>query len=886
MVMSARRGWRLVLAYLLVQLNGAPAAAPPRRGHVDHYGDPLPPGAVARIGTVRLRHSAPVLTAAFSLDGKTLASADQDDTICLWDVATGKELGRIEARGEERVTRLLPLPGGKHLLTVRDKPIPSRDDPQDPDLREWVPHFELWEVARGMILPSSRALPRGGSMALSLDGKRLALGGTDGTVTVYRLPLGDKAHQVFPGKSAVTCLAFAPDGKALAAGDPFGAVRVYDTSSGKALRWLADASKAPAVLDLAFTADGASGLVVHSSGEVVSWGLRGGRRVVVPRKGRADRSLTALLPDGRSIAVEGPDAIRLLDAAMGKEWVRLPGPRFGLRCLAFGPGGKLLAVASPFHTLTVWDVARGKPLHAFAHEPGGVPHVRPLPGGKTLAVQHGFERPWRPAAPNLGEPTDMLVRFWRLEGGMRPVPPAMGPSATLVGCLSPDGSTVAGYEHWNGWVRLIDTRSGKVARMLGKKEKESLTDPRAWSPDGRALVVARTPVGRGFNIPTYSAHLWCALTGKPLRELALVGPDELWHDRMGAAAFSPDGKVIALVSEKQLFHSGARVTLFDAATGKKIPAPILARLPATTTAWSPDSGLLTLAGDGRGHDERMERPQRDRGLYLFDVVARDVALRVECPAAPDCCAISPDGSLLAWGDAQGRVGVADLFTGRLLCLFRGHRGRVASVAFTENGRALVSGSADTTAMVWAVPPPPRGPALSPRELARLWDDLGGADAQKAHRACGPLRAAPAQAVPFLAGRLRPVAAADLARVRKLLTDLGSDSFTVREKATAELARLELTAAPLLREALAGRPSLEVENRMRRLLEAAEDTARSPARQREVRAVRVLETIASPEAVRAVEAAASGAPGALLTQQARAALRRLEKRRAAGGVKGP
>jgi len=248
-----------------------------------------------------------------------------------------------------------------------------------------------------------------------------------------------------------------------------------------------------------------------------------------------------------------------------------------------------------------------------------------------------------------------------------------------------------------------------------------------------------------------------------------------------------------------------------------------------------------------------------------------VALRVVCPAAPDCCAVSPDGTLLAWGDAEGRVRVADLFTGRLFCLFRGHPARVASVAFTENGRALVSGSADTTCLVWAVPPRLHGAALSPRQLARLWDDLGGTDVKKAHRACGALRSAPARSVPFLAGRLRPVAAPDPARVRRLLADLGSDSFAVREKATAELEQIGDQAEPALRRALEGKPSAEMRRRVDSLLDRKKEP--SPERLRQLRALEALEHADAPEARDFLRRLAKGAPEAWLTKEAKAALAR-------------
>src|SRR5262249_47827973 len=59
-------------------------------------GDPLPEGAVARLGSVRLRHEGQVCCAAFSPDGKLLASGGLDHLIRFWDPATGKEVRKLQ----------------------------------------------------------------------------------------------------------------------------------------------------------------------------------------------------------------------------------------------------------------------------------------------------------------------------------------------------------------------------------------------------------------------------------------------------------------------------------------------------------------------------------------------------------------------------------------------------------------------------------------------------------------------------------------------------------------------------------------------------------------------------------------------------------------------
>jgi hypothetical protein len=166
----------------------------------------------------------------------------------------------------------------------------------------------------------------------------------------------------------------------------------------------------------------------------------------------------------------------------------------------------------------------------------------------------------------------------------------------------------------------------------------------------------------------------------------------------------------------------------------------------------------------------------------------------------------------------------------------------------------------------------------PGELEALWADLGTKEPVKVDRAMTGLVARPAQTIPLLEQRLRPVPAADPRRLAQLLAALDSDEFTVRDRATHELAQLGEVAEPTLVKALGQDPTPEARWRIEGVLDKVkQDRLAPPAeRLRLVRAVEVLERIGDAAARRVLAAVARGATEAQLTTEASVALERLTR----------
>jgi hypothetical protein len=175
------------------QAEKKPDAPPIRR---DRHGDPLPEGALARLGTVRWRHGASVHALAYSPDGKSIVTAGVGRALVLWDVATGKELRVFSSRGQP--SGLALSPDGKRIATT-----------------QWP--GQVWDVATGKMLCEFKKLQRWKSVsavAFAPDRRIVATANDDG-VHLWDAADGDEIHRIACGQGRLRAIAYAPDGKLL-----------------------------------------------------------------------------------------------------------------------------------------------------------------------------------------------------------------------------------------------------------------------------------------------------------------------------------------------------------------------------------------------------------------------------------------------------------------------------------------------------------------------------------------------------------------------------------------------------------------------------------------------------------------------------------------------
>src|ERR1043166_2008086 len=198
--MSARR-W-LAAAMVVWLLVDARAAGQPKP-LTDIHGDPLPPGAIGRLGTTRLRGGN---FGCFLADGKSLATLSFERKVYRWDIATGKKLSELPAHFEA-TDNVAFSPDGKRLATADSVAVCVRDLADGTSLKRFLleptekprcpsiafsgdgnvlaalthrERIELWDVETGNSLGTVDIKEAHGSgfglgeMLLSHDGRRIA----------------------------------------------------------------------------------------------------------------------------------------------------------------------------------------------------------------------------------------------------------------------------------------------------------------------------------------------------------------------------------------------------------------------------------------------------------------------------------------------------------------------------------------------------------------------------------------------------------------------------------------------------------------------------------------------------------------------------------------
>ena len=639
----------------------------------------LPKAAKARLG------KGDINAIQFSPDGAQLA-VGTDIGVWLYDAKTGKEISLFAGICES----IAFSPDGRFLVNS------GGDYSSGLGGSRWENSVELWEIATGQEVPFPDMPLAAVALRFSEDGKTLiSLRKTRDIISRLNIETGKQTISKLgkgPGYVHPEVYALAED--KIAIGMRNGNIALWDTKTGKKLSTLRENVKKLEVPDelvgliedensvfvLAFSPDGTRLASGNRDTTVHLWDITHKTEPITLRRHTNEPTELAFSPDGKILASGGADKrVQLWDTTTGKSIGTCMGHVSDIRGLAFSPDGKTLASGSSDGTIRFWNTQTAEPLPTRIT--GHIVSLKAatfLKNSSTIASvgYNGIITLWNlNTSEKATLQTKRTLKIINFRGWYADL--ALSPDGTKLVSIGTESSSP---DPWSDDVlRLMDVSTGRELMSVPGGASD-LT----FSRDGK--IVAGTHSG--------AVRLWNTETGK-IFDIPLVDPNNDPDGRnrplIRTLEFSPDGKKLAGGT------MGGDVQMWDTGTGEALtsffaeepPRGNRYRDPIVDVAFSSDGSLLAVGSMKKLRLLGSLKQIGFKGMSYGPNVWGNTLL------------FSPDDTVLVIGLIQsGGIELWNLTTGEKRTTLEGHTNRVQTLAFSPDGKMLVSAGGDGTMLLW------------------------------------------------------------------------------------------------------------------------------------------------------------------------------------------
>ncbi|MBW4542033.1 MAG: WD40 repeat domain-containing protein [Myxacorys chilensis ATA2-1-KO14] len=684
-----------------------------------------------------------------SRDEKTITCTSHDGTVRLMDGSTGQKLNTLKGNSEW-INDVRFSPDGKTIAFGTAEG-----------------NVKLWDRKTRQVIKTLNGNPSEvNCLSFSADGKTLAAGKFDGTISLWDLATGEEL-KTLNGHSSKTVkqVFFSPDSQTIAsisfdADDS--ALKLWNSQTFKELKTIIkDSSSFDSIIrDARFSADSRTISYVSGFKTVTVWDIQADRQIRTFEVG--DSSF--LSPDGKIVAsglakvgdntVIVRDAstgsiLKTLSAKSGKVSPRISkydvhGPYSRVSQIGFSPAGKLIAVASRDHTMTLWNLNTGEKLKTFEGLLDWTGSISFSPDGKWIATSGG------------SDDKDQAVQLWDISTG-KEVKTLIDERAVFFGGIgrdlhfSPDSqmiavsssrstATIQNIPTGNALEIFPETSSSQVSTVRFSLDHNQVSTA---NPDG-TISLRNSQTGK--NLATLKGHsgqvndinssrdgktivsggtdgtirVWESATGKQLHQL------EPQAGEIFSVSFSPDSQMIAAAS------SDNRIRLWSAADTRELRTLQGESQAILQVGFSSDGqrvfakssdGLVEFWNTNTGQKQEGIRWERSlistshlsndlKSILTVDwngaARQRDLETGKEIEAfkfrlfAATRVHISNDGQLLAAAIASNDMKIWNIKTGEKIQTLRENLDSIERIQFSPNNKTIAVRDKNNTVELWDV----------------------------------------------------------------------------------------------------------------------------------------------------------------------------------------
>jgi len=598
---------------------------------------------------VPLGHTAGIYAVAFSKDGRLAFSLSEDQSLRVWEVASGREVKKYQVNSDH-VKALTVSPNGYWVVTGDDNK-----------------GLKLWDVATGKKIQRFKGHDRQvNSLDFSPDGKLLLSAGNDKKLKLWDIKTGRMIKQIRAHKKAINQAVFSPDGQWLASAGDDRQIIIWDPRSGKKIKTLKGHKQA--ILALAFSPDGQFLLSSGRDKQIIQWNINKGKNIRSFTGHKKAINSVAFSPDQKSILSASDDhTICLWDSTSGQLKQVFSGHHDKVLGSSFSPNGQFILSGSYDQTLRLWGIEKANRIRLFKGQASPVNAVDLSADGHYLFSAHD----------------DRSLKLWDMKTGEAIRVFNRHKQRINDVIFSSDGIHAASAGSDNR-IMLWNVDNGEIYRRF-KGHRASVNQVIFTASGDRILSASADQSIRLWNIKDYKT------------EKTFKG-----HSRsVIAIAIHPQGHSFVSSSRDK------QIRLWDMKTGQ---SKILATTdyPVKKLSYTLDglhiiaSGWKLLKLDSQTGKQQfvfgVQETLADQSTADQSAADQNNAHQSDIPAI----ALSDDGQLLASGSYDNTIKLWHVSNGEFAGEFTTPSGGIVSLTFSADKKHLISAGGDGIIRLWDI----------------------------------------------------------------------------------------------------------------------------------------------------------------------------------------